>query len=436
LVSPEVGDRVLPHNLEAERAVLGAVLVDSEAWPVASSLITPAEFYRDAHRRIFDAIARLALDGKPADLLILKEELERSSELDEVGGAPYLAALLDGVPRATNVAYYAGIVREKAKLRATIFAANGMLAAAYLSDQPAAEIIDSGVRTFLSMSSSASGSVSTIAEATAAYVARLDADRGDVIPTGLSDLDALIGGFERKHLTVVAARPSVGKTSLISCIADNVAGRGEPAGFITVEMPPEAIAGNLLSVHSGVSSSKFRRKEHISESEWGDISGAMRLVDGRPLYLVRDAQTLTHVASWTRRLREQYNVRWIGVDYLQLLGDPSAANRQLEVAAISRGLKKVAENEDVAMVALAMVGRDSEKRLDKRPTLSDLRESGAIEQDADMALLLYREEMHKNKDDNKGVAEIIVAKNRTGPVGTIRVAFVKETTRWATLARF
>lgn len=428
---PVSGEQVLPHSLEAERAILGSVLTDNDLWSAVASNVDAAHFFRAPHRRLFDAMARLSMAGKPFDALILKDELARTRELDEVGGPVYIAELLDGATRATNVVYYAGIVREKALLRALIHAGKKTIAAAYEADQPSASIIDEGVRTLLGMAGSSTGSVLTLAEATKLYVDQLDQDRGVVIPTGFTDLDALILGFERKHLTLIAARPSVGKTSFISVAVDNIAARGEPAALISAEMEPEAIAGNLLAAHSGVSTARFRRKETLTEDNWQAIVQSVQQVQDRPFYIVKDVQTLTHVASWTRRLREQFGVRLVAIDYLQLLGDPQARDRQREVAAVSRGLKQIAKAEDVAVVALAMIGRDAEKRQDKRPSLSDLRESGALEADADLVVILYREEMHKPKDDNAGVGELIVAKNRTGPVGTVQATFVKETTRWA-----
>lgn len=433
--------RTLPNNLEAERSILGAALIENETWTDIALLVTANDFFRDAHKRIFEGLERLSQAGQPLDLVLLKEDLERKGDLEEVGGPAYVASLVDGVPRSTNVIYYCDIVRQKARLRNAIFAANALLGSAYEADESADAVLEEAVKALLLLSDSGAVGERTLDEALKSYADSITNDQPQRIPTGLADVDSMIGGFERKKLTIIAARPSVGKSSLITSIADYVTARidasgvhTDPVGVITLEMDDETIAGNLVAAHSHVSSDRVRRRM-ATESQWQKISAAFEQLYGRPMYFVNAAGTLTQVAAWVRRLKKKYGVRLFFLDYLQLLGNPAAKNRQEEVASLSRGLKQLAKDEDVAIVALSALGRDPEKRMDKRPHNSDLRESGAIEFDADLILLLYREEMHKPNDEElRGIAEIIISKNRGGPVGTVKVLFIQETARWASLA--
>ena len=431
---PVEQQRTLPHNLEAERSVLGAVLIENEVWSDLALAVTSKDFFRDAHRRIFESLERLSQAGKPLDLVLMKEDLEANGDLEEVGGPAYCSSLVDGVPRSTNVQYYAAIVREKARLRNSIFAANRLLANAYEAEQTADTVLEAAVHELLQISDAGAVGERSLDDALKSYTTSISSETPDRIPTGLTDVDSLIGGLERKKLTIIAARPSVGKSSLITSIADYITARGEPVGVITLEMDDETLAGNLVAAHSKVSSDRVRRRI-IAPTQWAQVSHAIEELQGRPMYFVNAASTLTQVSAWARRLKAKYAIRTLILDYLQMLGNPAAKDRQQEVASLSRGLKQLAKDEDIAMVALSALGRDPEKRMDKRPHNSDLRESGAIEFDADMIWLLFREEMHKPNDEQlKGVAEIIVSKNRGGPTGTVKVAFLHETARWANLA--
>lgn len=429
--------RTLPHNLEAERSVFGAVLIENETWSDVALLMTADDCFRDAHKRIFKGLERLSQAGKPLDLVLLKEDLEANGDLEECGGPAYLASLVDGVPRSTNVVYYASIVREKARLRRTIFTGTSMITSAYAAgvDGNADAVVEEAVRNLLAISDSGAVGERSLDDALKSYTNTImDESRADRVATGLADVDSLIGGFERKRLTIIAARPSVGKSSLVTSIADYITAREEAVGVITLEMDDETLAGNLVAAHSHVSSDRVRRRM-VSGEQWAKVSHAIEQLQGRRMYFVNAASTLTQVAAWARRLKAKYGIRTLILDYLQMLGNPAAKDRQQEVASLSRGLKQLAKDEDLAMVALSALGRDPEKRMDKRPHNSDLRESGAIEFDADMIWLLFREEMHKPNDEAlHGIAEIIISKNRGGPTGTVKVAFVKETARWTNLA--
>lgn len=427
--------RTLPHNLEAERSILGAVMIDNETWADVALAITAKDFFRDAHRRMFEGLERLSQAGKPLDLVLLKEDLESNGDLEECGGPAYIASLVDGVPRSTNVIYYAGIVREKARLRNAIFAANKLLGSAYEADDTADTVLEAAVHSLLQISDAGAVGERSLDDALRAYTATItNEQQADRIATGLTDVDTLIGGFERKRLTIIAARPSVGKSSLVTSVADYITARGESVGVITLEMDDETLAGNLVAAHSKISSDRVRRRL-IEGRQWALIASAIEQLQGRRMYFVNAANTLTQVAAWARRLKAKYGISTLFLDYLQMLGNPAAKDRQQEVASLSRGLKQLAKDEDMAIVALSALGRDPEKRQDKRPHNSDLRESGAIEFDADLIMLLFREEMHKPNDEQlQGVAEIIVSKNRGGPTGTVKVAFIHETARWANLA--
>lgn len=431
---PVEQQRTLPHNKDAEFSVLGAVLIENEVWSDVALAITANDFFRDAHRRIFKGLERLSQAGKPLDLVLLKEDLEQEGDLEECGGPAYLASLVDGVPRSTNVQYYASIVREKARLRNAIFAANRLLGAAYEADQSADTVLEHAVHELLQISDAGAVGERSLDEALAAYTTSISNEQPDRIATGLTDVDSLIGGFERKKLTIIAARPSVGKSSLVTSIADYITARGEPVGVITLEMDDETLAGNLVAAHSKVSSDRVRRRI-IESAGWAKVAHAIEQLQGRKMYFVNAASTLTQVAAWARRLKSKYGISTLFLDYLQMLGNPAAKDRQQEVASLSRGLKQLAKDENLAIVALSALGRDPEKRMDKRPHNSDLRESGAIEFDADLIWLLFREEMHKPNDEElKGIAEIIVSKNRGGPTGTVKVVFLQETARWTNLA--
>lgn len=410
-------------------------MIENGTWADVALAITAQDFFRDAHRRTFEGLERLSQAGKPLDLVLLKEDLEANGDLEEVGGPAYLAALLDGVPRSTNVIYYAGIVREKARLRNAILAGQKLMASAYEASEPADTVLEAAVHQLLQISDAGAVGERSLDQALAAYTATItNESQPDRIATGLKDVDTLIGGFERKRLTIIAARPSVGKSSLITSVADYITARGEAVGVITLEMDDETLAGNLVAAHSKVSSDRVRRRM-IQPAQWAHVANAIEQLQGRRMYFVNAANTLTQVAAWARRLKAKYGIGTLFLDYLQMLGNPAAKDRQQEVASLSRGLKQLAKDEDMAIVALSSLGRDPEKRMDKRPHNSDLRESGAIEFDADLIWLLFREEMHKPNDDRlQGVAEIIVSKNRGGPTGTVKVAFVHDTARWADLA--
>ncbi len=430
-----------PHSIEAETSVLGAILLHDSAWPVAASSLEADDFYRDAHRRIWRAMARLADKGSsPADLVIVKNELARSNELSEIGGPAYLASLVDGLPHATNVGRYAAIVRDAARLRQAVTVAREVTAAAYAHSASAADVVEAGVTGLLAIADTATATATRVRDAAKEYVESLDDPLGETTPmlSGYADLDQLVGGWQRGQFVIVAARTSVGKSSFALGTASAVAKGGIPAAIVTLEMDRRQLVAQLLSWRSGVPAERIRRRQ-ASDSDYTRLSDAWIALEDVPLFFVEAARTLTQVAAWARRLRDQHGVGCIVVDYLQrLLHDVGARRddrRRAEVAAVSFGLKRLAMDLGIVVVGLSQLNRAPEARTDKRPQLADLKESGDIEQDADVALLLFREEMHKKSDGNDGIAEVIVAKNRSGPTGTIKLYFDKNLARFSDLAR-
>lgn len=441
--APEVGqrrdDRPLPCNLDAERAVLGALLITPTAWAAAAAVVAPDDFYRRAHQVIFRCMVGLLEAGTPIDFTILTDALRQAGALGEIGGPAYLTSLTEGLPHATNVAHYAGIVRETARLRAAIRIAAQVMAGAYEREATATAVIEEGVTGLLGVADAVSATVTRAKAAVDEYAALLDSTDPALqpVPSGYADLDRLIGGWQRGDLAVVAARTSVGKSSFALGTARAMAKGGTPSAFVSLEMSRRVLAGQLLAWDSKVSAERIRRKL-ASEREYLQVGEAWTAMADFPLFLIEATRTLTQVAAWTRRLKDQHGVGAVVVDYLQLLmpddGERRGDKRHLEVAAVSRGLKRIAMDVGVVMIALAQLNRAPDSRSDKRPHLSDLRESGNIEQDADVALLLFREEMHKAKDENEGIAEVIVAKNRSGPTGTLKLYFDKNLALFRDLA--
>lgn len=421
-------DRVLPCSLDAERAVLGSILLHEDAFADAAVLIGADDFFRDAHRRIYLAVASLRVEATSIDLVTLKDELARRGELDEIGGPAYLAALVDGVPRSTNVPAYAAIVKEKSVLRSIIFAANKMLASAYEADQRSVDVIDDGVRTFLAMATVSDGAAKLVAAEALAYVLSLDDQQGadDAMACGFVDLDQMLtGGVRPADLVILGGRPGMGKTSLGLGIARGLARAGKPTVFFSLEMRSREIMGRLISWESRISHQRLRSR-FLGEQDYGKLTQAVAALE-IPLIVQDSAATLTEVSAWCQRLKREYGIVCAVIDYLQLL-IPSGrhASREAEVASLSRGLKTLAKAQDLAVLAISQVNRSPENRKDARPRLSDLRESGAQEADADIVLLVHRPEEYDRTDENSGVAELIVAKNRNGPTGTTRLVFLAD----------
>src|SRR6187401_1154681 len=424
-------DRTLPHNLEAERSVLGAILVHNDAFNQAAQVIDSQDFYRDAHRRIFDRMVALNERNHAIDFVTLKEELARAGDLDEVGGPAYVASLADGVPRATNVEYYARIVKEKATLRNLIYAASKIVTNAYEADQESDLILDEAESAIFAVADDRlkSGFIAMrdLVKDSFPKIEKLFEQKRLItgVPTGFVDLDEMTRGLQGGDLIIVAARPSMGKTSLVLNIAQYVAAQpGLTVGFFSLEMSKESLFLRMLTSEAQIDSHRLMSGA-IGQKDYGRISHALETLSNMRLHIDDTAGIgVMEMRAKSRRLKSEHGLHLLVVDYIQLMtGRGRFENRTLELASISRSLKGLAKELNVPIVVLSQLSRAPEARSDKRPMLSDLRESGALEQDADVVMLIFREEMYKTDDqpsDTDGVAEIIIGKQRNGPTGTVK----------------
>src|SRR5918995_238404 len=438
-------DRTLPHNLEAEKSVLGAVLIHNEAFNYAAEILQSRDFFRDAHRRIFEKMERLSERSDAIDLVTLKEELIRAGELEEVGGPAYLASLVDGVPRSTNVEYYARIVKEKATLRALITVTAQISSRAYGAEDDPNTILDEAEQAIFSIAEDRvrEGFVSMrdIVGESLPKIEQLFEHKRLVtgVPTGFVDLDMMTRGFQAGDLIIIAARPSMGKTSLVLNISQYVAMQpGMTVGFFSLEMSKESLFLRLLTSEAQIDSHRLMSGA-IGQKDYSRISHALETLSAMKLHIDDTANIgVLEMRAKSRRLQaDQHGLSLIVVDYIQLMsGRGRFENRTLELASISRSLKGLAKELNVPIIVLSQLSRAPESRSDHRPQLSDLRESGALEQDADVVIMIYREDAY-NRDPNHpdaGTAELILAKQRNGPTGVVRLAFLREQTRFANLA--
>jgi replicative DNA helicase len=439
-------ERTLPHNLEAERSVLGAVLLHNEAFNTAAEVIDSRDFFRDAHRRIFDKMVRLAERGDAIDLVTLKEELTKSGELDEVGGPAYISALVDGVPRSTNVEHYARIIKEKATLRSLIHSANRILANAYEAEDDADAILDQAESAIFAIADKKirDGFVSLkdLAESSLDTIEKLASRRELVtgVPTGFTDLDEMTSGLQPSDLVIVAARPSMGKTSLVLNIAQHVGTKTDmTVGIFSLEMSKEQLFLRMLTGEARIDAHRLRGG-FLGERDWGKLSQALGTLSEAKIF-IDDTPSIgvLEMRAKCRRLQAEHGLHIVIVDYVQLMqGRGRFENRTLEVASISRSLKGLAKELHVPIIVLSQLSRATESRSDHRPQLSDLRESGALEQDADVVVFIYREDQYADKNapptEATGTAELIVGKQRNGPTGVVKLAFIREFTRFENLA--
>ncbi|MEQ1907542.1 MAG: replicative DNA helicase [Vicinamibacterales bacterium] len=439
-------ERTLPHNLEAERSVLGAVLLHNDAFDTAAEVIDSSDFFRDAHRRIFDKMVRLAERGDAIDLVTLKEELTRSSELEAVGGPAYISALLDGVPRSTNVEHYARIIKEKATLRSLIYSANKILSNAYEAEDEADTILDNAESAIFAIADKKvrDGFVSLkdLAETSLDTIEKL-ASRKELVtgvPTGFTDLDEMTSGLQPSDLIIVAARPSMGKTSLVLNMAQHVGTRTDmTVGIFSLEMSKEQLFLRMLTGEARIDAHRLRGG-FLGEKDWGKLSQALGTLSEAKIF-IDDTPSIgvLEMRAKCRRLQAQHGLNLVVIDYVQLMqGRGRFENRTLEVASISRSLKGLAKELQVPIVLLSQLSRATESRSDHRPQLSDLRESGALEQDADVVIFIYREDQYADKNapptEMAGTAELIIGKQRNGPTGVVKLAFIREFTRFENLA--
>ena len=436
------GDRALPHNLEAERCVLGSILINNSAFDVAAEFVKADDFYRDAHRRVFERIAGLSERGQAIDLVTLREALDRAGDLEPAGGPAYISTLADGVPRSTNVVHYAQIVKEKATLRNLIKSASKIVSSAYAADDDADVVLDRAQQEIFAIAEDRihSGFVSMeqLVKDGFETVERIQAQQGLVtgVPTGFADIDGLTAGLQPADLVIVAARPSMGKTAFALNVGLHVGTREErTVGIFSLEMAKEQIFLRMLTAEADVDAHRLRTGM-LGESDWSGLSAALgRLGQARVFVDDTPAIGVLEMRAKSRLLKETHGLDLVIIDYIQLMqGRGRFENRTQELASISRSLKGLAKELNVPVVALSQLSRAPESRADRRPQLSDLRESGALEQDADVVMFIFREEMYDEKPENSGLAEVIIGKQRNGPTGTVKLAFLKQYTRFANLS--
>ncbi len=435
------GVKVPPHNVEAEESVLGSVLLSIDAANLVMDKLEPDDFYVPAHQAIFEAILGLYNQNQPIDAVTVSDALRRAEELDKVGGVTYLTRLLDAVPTASNVEYYAGIVEEHSLRRRMMSAGARVSELAMRTDSELAHVLDEAEATVLRVAQKRIGSglepLGPLFTPTLEAIEEMEATGAELtgISTGFRDLDRKLAGLQRANLVIVAARPSMGKSALALNIASNIALACGPVAVFSLEMSRDEIVQRLLCSIGRVDSMKLRTGQ--LGPLWQKVVGAASRMYKAPLYVDDAANvTVTEIRAKCRRLKRQHGLELIVVDYLQLMQGNNRENRQQEIAEISRSLKNLARELDVPIIACSQLNRSLEARTDKRPQLGDLRESGAIEQDADVVMFIYRQEYYEPADiEAKGLAEVIVAKHRSGSTGRVNMTFLPEFTLFADLGR-
>src|SRR3989441_1983158 len=441
-MSTQTLERALPHNIDAERSVLGAVLVNNENYYRVLENLRPEDFYLDGHRAIFRKMVDLIERSRVIDLITIQEELVRGSQLESAGGISYLASLLDGIPHLVNIDHYIEFIREKSLLRQMVNEAHKVMAECFDQAEPAEEILDRAEQALFSLSEkrikSGFVSVRDLELTTTRLIEKLYSEREMItgVASGFRDLDRMTSGLQPSDLVILAARPSMGKTALCLNIAQYVAlHKNLPVGMFSLEMSKEQLLMRMLCSESRVDAHKVRTG-YLGKDDFRKLIDALGRTTQAPMY-IDDSSTLTvmEMRAKCRRLKAERGLSVVVIDYLQLMsGYGRVENRTQEISGISRRLKALAKELNVPVIALSQLSRAPEQRQgDHKPQLSDLRESGSIEQDADLVMFIYREELYKPSDENAGLAELIIAKQRNGPTGIVKLAFLREFTRFETL---
>ena len=430
-----------PNSIEAEQSLLGGLMLDNAAWDKVADLIVASDFYRKDHRLIFAGIAELAETSNPCDVVTLSELLDNRDELEASGGLEYLAMLSNETPGAANVRAYARILRERSTLRSLISAGNQISGSAFATDgRSASDLVDEAERLVFEIAEKgARGQVGfrhlkSILPDAVDRIDLLHQSGGDItgIPTGFTEFDKLTAGLQAGELIVIAGRPSMGKSTLAVNIAENAAiGAKVPTAIFSMEMPSQQLAFRMISSLGRVDQTHLRTGKFPDE-DWSRINTAVQLMSDAPIF-IDDSASLspTEIRARARRLKREHGLGLIVVDYLQLMQvHGSKENRATEISEISRSLKALAKELELPIIALSQLNRSVEQRTDKRPVMSDLRESGAIEQDADLIVFIYREEVYNQDTPRKGIADISIAKQRNGPIGDFPLTFVGRFTKF------
>ena len=439
----EAIERTLPHNVDAEKSVLGSILVNNENYYTVVENLHSDDFYLGAHRTIFRTMSDIVDASRAVDLITLQDELARASLLESAGGIGYLASLMDGIPHLVNIDHYLQIIREKSLFRQIIHSTNRIMSECFEQMDPAEEILDRAEQNLFELSEKRIQTglvhVRDLQGDAHRLLEKLYTEREVItgVATGFIDFDRMTSGLQGSDLVILAARPSMGKTAMALNIAQQVALRmGKPVGIFSLEMSKEQLLMRLLCAEALVDSHRVRTG-YLSKEDFAKLIDALGQIANAPLF-IDDSSTLTimEIRAKARRLKAEHGLGLLIVDYLQLMsGYGRSENRNQEISGISRGLKGLAKELQVPVIALSQLSRAPEQRTgrDHRPQLSDLRESGSLEQDADLVAFIYREEVYKPNDENAGLAELIISKQRNGPTGTVKLAFQKQYTRFQTL---
>ena len=436
-------ERLPPQNLDAEQAVLGSMLLEESAILAAAEHLDEPVFYKDAHRKIFAALLALYKATTPVDLITVTDELKRRNQLEEVGGASYLATLTSIVPTAANAEYYCRIVKQKAILRDLIRVSTRIAGDCYEEAVEPDVLLDRAEMMIFDIASKKlkrdAVAMKDIIKSSIEMIDTLYQRKGMItgMPTGFLELDQQLAGLQPAELIVVAGRPAMGKSSFTLCVAEHVA-MAEKTGvaIFSLEMSKESLVQRMLCSHARINAHNVR-SGMLSTSDWPNLTKAAGKLSEAPIFIDDSPSvSILELRARARRLKSRHNIGLVIVDYLQLMEESAnAENRQQEISLISRSLKGLARELGVPVIAVSQLSRAPERRESFRPRLSDLRESGAIEQDADVVLMLFREDYYNMTDENKGIAEVIIAKQRNGPTGTVKLAFINEYTRFETLAQ-
>jgi replicative DNA helicase len=443
IINEVIGDRIPPQNIEAEQAVLGAIFLQPSSLTLASELLIPEDFYRASHQKIYNAMLELSDKGEPVDLVTVTSELADANLLEEVGGVSYLSDLANSVPTAANIEYYGKLVEEKSILRRLIRTATGIAQDGYSREDEVEVLLNEAEKTIMEVAqrknAGAFQNIKDVLVQTYDNIELLHDRKGDVtgIPTGFMELDKMTAGFQRNDLIIVAARPSVGKTAFALNIAQNVATKtDENVAIFSLEMGADQLVMRMLCAEGNIDAQRLRTGS-LTPEDWGKLTMAMGSLSNSGIYIDdTPGIRVSEIRAKCRRLKQEAGLGMVLIDYLQLIqGSGRSDNRQQEVSEISRTLKELARELKVPVIALSQLSRGVEQRQDKRPMMSDIRESGSIEQDADIVAFLYRDDYYDKESENKNIIEIIIAKQRNGPVGTVSLAFVKEYNKFVNLER-
>ena len=432
-----------PQNIEAEQSILGGVLIENDALNTIIEILEDGDFYREAHQKIFNCMIALSEKNEPLDQITLTNELKKRKELEEIGGASYLASLVESIPTAANIAYYAKIVKEKSILRKLISAATGIVTQSYQERKDLEDFLDEAEQAIFRISENqvrpAFYPIKEIVKESFKVIERLYEKKELItgIPSGFKDLDRKTAGFQNADLIIVAGRPSMGKTALCLNIAQHAAIMAKiPTAIFSLEMSKEQLAIRMLCSEARVDSARLR-SGFLSESDWPKLTMAAGALSDAPIFIDDSAAiSVLELRAKARRLKADRGLGLVIVDYLQLMrGRSSAERREQEISEISRSLKALAKELNIPVIAISQLSRKAEDRPGRRPQLSDLRESGAIEQDADVIIFIYRDEVYNPDSDQRGQAEVIIGKQRNGPTGKVDLSFISEFTTFKDLFR-